>query len=451
MRAAQTSLKPGMRRALLAGAGVLALGVAASASAQDAPVPPAASDAPADETSGEEIVVSGIRETIQTSIAEKRNETAIVDALSSEDIGDLPALSVGQAIQTITGATTHREKGDASEIALRGLGPFLSNATFNGREATNGSGDRSVNFNQFPSELVNQIKIYKTQQANLVEGGVAGTIEIGTLRPLDVRGSRIQAEVKGSYSPYGDRIVGSGGMGWRGTLSYVDQFNLGGLGRLGISLGVQRNQGSNPEETVAGSSTWTACNATIVVANNNCTEITRAQAAAGTPFYLAPNAMAWRQISEDDKRDAVFGALQWQPSDRLELNLDMQYSTRRYTEHRRDLNISEMRFGLTNVVYDAEHVLRSFDGLSALESTAAELSRNEEYLGAGGSVRWDAADRLSVTADVSYSRTIRTEIERNARLRTDPFDVNNRRNFFATAPFGTSSMRVCPKANSCRA
>jgi TonB-dependent receptor len=229
-----------LRAVLLAGAGSTLLAAAMPAMAQDT--------APAAQDEEDAIVVTGIRETIQNSINTKREETAIVDALSADDIGDLPALSVGQAIQTITGATTHREKGDASEIALRGLGPFLSNATFNGRDATNGSGDRSVNFNQFPSELVNNIKIYKTQQADLVEGGVAGTIEIGTLRPLDFGKRRIQAEVKAQYNPYGDRIVGSGGIGWRGTLSYVDQF---ANDTIGIAIGVQRNDTNNPEETYA--------------------------------------------------------------------------------------------------------------------------------------------------------------------------------------------------------
>src|SRR3546814_14858145 len=83
--------------------------------------------------------------------------------------------------------------------------------------------------------LVNNIKIYKTQQADLVEGGVAGTIEIGTLRPLDFGKRRIQGELKAQYNPYGDRIVGgSGGIGWRGTLSYVDPF---ANDPIGIAIG----------------------------------------------------------------------------------------------------------------------------------------------------------------------------------------------------------------------
>ena len=93
----------------------------------------------------EEVIVTGTRATMQSSIETKRESATIVDALTADEIGDLPALSVGDAIETITGAATHREKGGASEIAIRGMGPFLGAATFNGREATNGSGDRSVN------------------------------------------------------------------------------------------------------------------------------------------------------------------------------------------------------------------------------------------------------------------------------------------------------------------
>lgn len=424
-----------LRAALLAGAGSTLLFAAMPAMAQDAPAP-----APQAEDEEDAIVVTGIRETIQNSINTKREETAIVDALSSDDIGDIPAISVGQAIQTITGATTHREKGDASEIALRGLGPFLSNATFNGRDATNGSGDRSVNFNQFPSELVNNIKIYKTQQASLVEGGVAGTIEIGTLRPLDFGKRRLQGEVKAQYNPYGDRITGgSGGIGWRGTLSYVDQF---ANDTIGIAIGVQRNDTNNPEETYAASSTWTACRADNV-ATGNCTELQRADYGED-PFFLVPNAYTFRQISETDKRDAVFGAIQWRPTDTLDINLDVQYSDRTFVESRRDLNISEARNGLTNVVYDENGVVQSLNGLSALESNGSELSRAEEYLGGGLSVDWKANDRLTIKLDGSYSRTVRTEIERNVRLRTDPFDVNGTRNFFSVTGngFASNNMRV---------
>lgn len=395
--------------------------------------PAHAQDAAAD---SDVIVVRGIRQTIQDSIDAKRQETAIVDTLTADDIGDIPAISVGQAIQTITGATTHREKGDASEIALRGLGPFLGNSTFNGRDATNGGGNRAVNFNQFPSELVNKIMIYKTQQANLIEGGVAGTIELGTLRPLDFGRRRIQGEIKAQYNPYGDRIVGSNGVGWRGTLSYVDQF---ADDTIGISIGVQRNDTNNPEETYAASTTWTPCRADIVVPAGNCTVYQRSQFDQDLPFFLAPNAYTFRQISEEDRRDAIFGAAQWRPSDRFNLNADLQYSDRTFVENRQDLNLSEGRLGLTNVEFGENGVVHRLDGRSAIESNSVELTRAEEYLGGGVSAEWKATDRMTVLADVSYSRTIRVEVNRNSRLRTAPFDVNGDRNFFSETSNGFPS------------
>ena len=77
----------------------------------------------------EEIVVQGSRATIQSTINIRRNSTTIVDGLSAVDIGDLPALSIGEALESIVGVASHRENGGATEISIRGLGPFLS-ATF---------------------------------------------------------------------------------------------------------------------------------------------------------------------------------------------------------------------------------------------------------------------------------------------------------------------------------
>jgi len=416
-----------IRRSLMLGIACIAAPAFAQDTAAEQDEPAAQAPQSLGGATAPDIIVTGFRETLQTSISEKRRETAIVDSLSSTEVGDLPALSVGEAIQTITGATSHREKGGASEISLRGLGSFLSNTTFNGRDASNGSGDRAVNFNQFPSELVNGIKIYKTQQADLVEGGVAGTIELGTIRPLDFKKRRIQLEMKTNYSPYQDRIIGSSAWGWRGTASYVDQFDAGALGDIGVAVGFQRNKTNNPEETYAASSTWVACNPAIAVPAGNCSEVTRAQAAAGTPFALVPNAATYRQISESDKRDAVFGAIQWRPSSTLDINWDVQYSKRNYAENRRDLNLSELRYGLTNMQYDENGVLTHVEGKTSLESVGTLLERDEEYLGGGMNVEWRPTERLTIRADGSYSRTIRTDVERSVRLRTDPLDIYGNR------------------------
>lgn len=436
----------GLKALLLAGA-VLPVGLAGGAFAQGVQSPPITqatppasvpgetlqdTQAPAPEatpnveaTTVDEVVVTGIRRTIQTSIQEKRTSQTIVDALSSEEIGELPALSIGEAIQTITGAATHRDKGGATEIAIRGLGPFLGASTFNGREATNGSGDRSVNFGQFPSELINEIKIYKTQQANLIEGGVSGLIELETLRPLDYGRRRIQLEGKVNYSPYEYRLKDNEGLGFRGTASYVDQFDLGGLGRMGVSLGFQRNDTTNPEEVWSSSTTWVACDATrAVAATANCPEITRAQGVAGTPFYLAPNSYTIRQITEDDQRDAFFGAVQWKPNDRIQVNLDYQNSTRSFNEERAELNFSEARRGITNRVQDDDGRLLSFDANSTIETLSTFRNRTEDYQGGGLQATWEVTDALTFSADLAFSKTFRSEFDRQTRLRSDALDLN---------------------------
>jgi TonB-dependent receptor len=419
--ASNGSLGRGMDRArlaLLAGVSIVAALGATSAWAQEVP----ADQAEVSPEEQEAIIVTGIRETIQTSIQTKRDSDTIVDAVSSKEIGELPGQSVGEVIATITGASIDRANYGPTEVSIRGLGSGLSMTTMNGREATNGSGDRAVNFGQFPSELFNSIKIYKTQQANLIEGGVAGLIEMETRKPLDYNRRQLQAEIKGNYNPYQDRIAGQSPYGYRATISYIDQFKLGALGELGISIGYQRNEVSDPVERFYTSSTWFTCNA-AVVSTANCTEVTRQQGNAGTPYFHASNSYLYRQMITSDLRNAVFGSLQWQPSPTLDINLDVQYSRRQYSETRNDFGTAEGRYNLRNVVIGDNHQLLEADGSATMQTVSGLFLRDEKYLGLGGNVEWKPTDRLTVTADAGYSHTTRLDITRQVRLRTDPFDI----------------------------
>ena len=191
----------GLRSALLASA---ALVIAGPALAQEAP--PSTEVQPAAQPSEVgEVVVTGIRATQRNSTAVKRNATVIVDAIVNEEIGALPDNSVAETLERIVGVTADRFKGSASEISIRGLGPYLGFSTLNGREVSSGSGDRAVSFQQFPSELTNGVLVYKSQQADFVEGGVSGVIELRTLRPLEYGRRRFQAEGRLNYLPYADK------------------------------------------------------------------------------------------------------------------------------------------------------------------------------------------------------------------------------------------------------
>ena len=396
----------------------------------------------------EVIVIQGSRATIQGSIQQKRLSTTVVEALSADDIGDIPALSIGEALETLTGASSHREQGGATEISIRGMGPYLGSTVINGREASNGSGDRSVNFSQFPSELFSKLKIFKTQEAHFIEGGVSGQISLETIRPLNYGKRRFQVEGKMALHPDNFRINDNArDIGGRGTLSYVDQFDIGGLGDLGVSLGYQKRRTTNPEQEFRTTSGWRDCRAdpdntesgVFMTSIGNCDggdgdldlEIDPATGLApdaGTEFIFVPSSRSYRQNITDDDRESFFGAVQWRPTDVLDINFDIQYSERTFTEDRSDLVFAEQRRiipGLTDRRLAANRAgeVSFFETIGRIETQSTLQERYEEYLGGGLSVDLLATSRLRLSADASYSETKRREDIFSTRLQTGSSDI----------------------------
>ena len=399
----------------------------------------------------EVIEVRGIRGTIQDSISIKREATTVVDGLSASDIGDLPALSIGEALETLTGASSHREQGGATEISIRGLGPFLGSTVFNGREAANGSGDRSVNFSQFPSELFNKISIYKTQEASLIEGGVSGQIALETVKPLDFGKQRFQFEYKANWNPDNSSLEDpERNLGSRFTASLIDQFESDTFGEIGLSLGVQKNLATNPEQEARTTSGWRDCrfdpnSSAGVYSSGNCDsgdgdlvlEVdpeTGVAPDAGVPFVFAPSSYSYRQNITDDDRESLFAALQWKPNDRLEINIDGEYSDRVFTEVRNDLVFAESR-RIDSPDVSAEDrldgelivtengALRSFTNEQRIETHSQYQERLEEYIGGGIAINYEVSDRLEISADLSVSKTERRENIIQTRLQSEPVDI----------------------------
>ncbi|NNE59140.1 MAG: TonB-dependent receptor [Hellea sp.] len=479
-----------VRSLLLAGASLSILSVSQVALAQGAD-PTAVSE--------DEIVVLGTRQVIQDSIALKRGNTQIVDGLSADEIGDIPALSIGEALETITGVASHRENGGATEVSVRGLGPYLSSTVVNGRAATNGSGDRSVNFSQFPSELMNKLEVFKTQDASQVEGGVAGQINMETIKPLDYGKQRAQFEIKGNVNPdqLDQKDTEAGDLGYRFTASYTDQFEAG-TGDMGFSIGVQRSDISQPEaesrQTGPTSNSRPACLITngnpnyiepetggtvtgfsnqpetarrgdddcddvnLEGFNGDLTNFGRGSSVegvdtslvngqpvdAGVPFVFAPSQRHFRQNDTRDQRDAIFGAFQWQPHDRLDINLDAQWSERLQSERRNDLTFNGGRRNDTSLNIGTGIDVTTLDTLeytpsgailyqitdSTIEVQGGDWQREENYLGGGLNVEYDVSDKLTVAADFGYSKTKRTEdaVEFRIQSNISPVIVFDRRN-----------------------
>jgi hypothetical protein len=153
------------------------------------------------------IKVGGLRGAMSRSLNENKNTTAITDGIAAVDFGVLPGLSVSNLIENISAATGHRLKGSQNEISIRGLGSYWGYSTFNGRNIINAGPSRAVNFKKCPSELVDKRVIDKSQQANLVEGGTSGTIDVSSLKPVDFGKSQTTVEASGVCHSYDDKAA----------------------------------------------------------------------------------------------------------------------------------------------------------------------------------------------------------------------------------------------------
>src|SRR4051812_41573007 len=198
---------------------------AAQADASGSPTPSA--------TDQGAIVVTGFRASLQNAINKKKKADQIVESVSAEDIGKLPDASIGEAIARLPGITSQRLSGRADVISIRGFGPDYSTTLLNGREQTSTGDNRAVQFDQYPAEIINQVNIYKTPLASVIGQGIAGTIDLRTIRPLEFGKRVISIGGRVVYPDIGRLNPDVEKYGYRVNGVYVDQF---ADGRVGVSL-----------------------------------------------------------------------------------------------------------------------------------------------------------------------------------------------------------------------
>lgn len=154
------------------------------------------------ETELQEVVVSGIRASLQESLAQKRAAVSLVDVITAEDIGKMPDKNIADSLQRVPGLTTSSagatEGGfdENDRVSMRGTNPSLTQTLINGHNVAagdwfvldqTGTVGRSVSYTLLPSEMVSEIVVNKSSEASLVEGGVAGSVDIITRKPLDIK------------------------------------------------------------------------------------------------------------------------------------------------------------------------------------------------------------------------------------------------------------------------
>lgn len=148
------------------------------------------------------VEVTGIRASLEVATNIKRNNIAVVDAVSAEDVGKLPDSDVGEALGRIPGVSVGRDFGQGASVSIRGTDPQMTYTTLNGQSvASTGwydqkSTDRSFNYSLLPAELVGGLLVYKSSQADLTEGGIGGTVIVKTRKPLDLDANTVFGSAK---------------------------------------------------------------------------------------------------------------------------------------------------------------------------------------------------------------------------------------------------------------
>ncbi len=239
----------------------------------------------------DKVVVTGIRGSIERSIDMKQQSGNIVEAISAEDIGKLPDVSIADSLARLPGVTAQRFFGRAQEINIRGFSGDFSTTTLNGREQVSLGNNRGVEFDQYPSELMSSVLVYKTQNAALVGQGLSGTIDLRTVRPLDYDKRVIAVNVRGDMN----KVVDDKQYGNRYSLSYIDQF---ADNTIGLALGYAHL--NNPGQT-------------------------REFNAWGYDNGLLGGAEVF-SYQRENKRDGFAGTLQFRPNGVWDSTLDVFYS-----------------------------------------------------------------------------------------------------------------------------
>lgn len=270
----------------------------------------------ADESGGgevEEVIVTGLRASIQTAQELKRNAKTFVDSVVAEDIGKLPDRSITETLQRVPGVTMTKflSLNDPEHFSAEGTGVAVRGLTYvrselNGRAMFGASGGQAIGFEDVPAELMAGVDVYKNQSADMTEGGLAGTVNLRTWMPFDFKARKTSLSVSANYGDFSKETHPS----YSGLIS--NRWDIA-LGEIGLLVDIAHSEIS-----------------------------TRSDSIFVRPFFRRTDLLSdrdawvsrgadWRSNIFNRERDGLYGALQWRPSEVAEFSLTLfntQYDMR---------------------------------------------------------------------------------------------------------------------------
>ncbi len=388
---------------------------------------PSSEASPADDAQPDDIVVTGIRASLERSIAIKRNSTGIVDAISAEDIGKFPDTNLAESLQRITGVSINRTNGEGALVTVRGFGPSYNLVTLNGRQLATANvqvvgGDqnsdsaqgssRSFDFSNLASEGVRTLEVYKTGRSSIPTGGIGATINVVTRRPLDGKGGLTGSiGAKALYDTSTDGCLDCGSKVTpevSGVLSWADPTE-----RFGVSL-FGSYQKRNFTSISATSNDWNIIPYATFLSGGFAKSdgSTKVTGAPTDPNQLVAIPNDSRYHYAEGSRERVNGqaVVQFKPVENVTLTADALYAQNTQKEIRSDLSnwfsrpFDEVRFGGNSVVPTAVYLHETINGVKDEGFEAQNRGQKSRIQDYGLNGKWQIADNFSLNIDGHYSK-----------------------------------------------
>ena len=346
----------------------------------------------------EEIVVTGIRGSMQQSLERKRNADHFVDAITAEDIGAFPEQNLAESLQRISGVAIDRKSGEGAFVSVRGLGPQFVQTTVHGRVSasniapgdfdgmgSNNTKSRAVGFHAFQSGLVQAVEVHKSPRADHVEGGLGGFIDIQPRRPLELGKRHAAFSVDATRNELADDTA----PGVFAMFSDVLSDNLG------FMMSAQWDNRVFRTDNMQG---WSHVFRTV---NVDGVEV-------GSGYY-AQQINGELHITDRDRLN-VSSSLQWQPSDQLDVTFDVLFTDNKTQEedYWRDYRVRQGNGRITEAEFiedNGETIFTKISTTAGLFLSNQEEEVEAENLNLGVNLKFQATDNLAINVDVSVSDT----------------------------------------------
>lgn len=354
----------------------------------------------AQDDSVEEVVVTGIKGSLQRAMDTKREAKGVVDAISAEDIGKFPDTNLAESLQRISGVSIDRQNNEGSKITVRGFGPDFNLVTLNGRQMPTNGSSRSFEFSDLAAETVSGVDVYKTFSATRASGGIGALVNIKTARPLDNPGFKAAVGAKAvmdTTNEVGDDITPEVSGIFSNTFA-DDTFGIA------ISGSYQERDNRSVNADIANWRNNIDFKSAVAGAGNTVSVVDNRTDKTGNVYY--PRNFGYG--IEDFHRERTNGqlVLQYAPIDTVKATLDYTYSKVDLTALNTGVGIwyNDSGSDARDVVIDENGTVTKLTAAGDDFASNIRLNTSEtENNSVGFSVDWEASDNLTLEFDAHNS------------------------------------------------